>query len=101
MLNKALRLIRIFHDLTQTELATKLGVSKSHLSGIESGDKQPSLGLLARYSEVFDLPLSSIIFFAEHISDDNIAEKARMFVASKVVAMMNFIAERSGRVHAD
>ena len=39
MLSEALRLIRVFHDLKQTELADRLGVSKSYLSEIESGEE--------------------------------------------------------------
>lgn len=101
MLHKALRLMRVFHDMNQTELAQKLEISKSHLSGIESGDKKPSLELLTRYAEVFEVPLSSVMFFAEHLDDDDAKEKARTFVASKVLAMMDFIAERSGRPHAE
>ncbi len=43
MLGEALRLIRVFHDLKQNELARQLGVSQSHLSDIERGEKTPSL----------------------------------------------------------
>lgn len=101
MLNRALRLIRLFHEMTQTDLAGRLGISKSHLSGIEAGDKTPSLDLLNRYSEAFDVPLSSIMFFAEHVNDEDTSQTARTLVASKVVAIMDFIAHRSGRACAD
>ena len=50
MLAQALRLIRVFHDVKQNELAARLGISKSHLSEIESGRKQPRLELIERYS---------------------------------------------------
>ena len=42
MINEALRLIRVFHDLKQFELADRLKVSKSHISEIESGNWLPS-----------------------------------------------------------
>lgn len=48
MLNEALRLIRVYHDLTQTQLCNQIGISNSHLSEIEKGKKQPSLDLLSR-----------------------------------------------------
>lgn len=99
MLNEALRLMRVFYDLTQKDLAEKLGISKSHLSEIESGKKTPTLNMLERYSEVFDIPVSSIMFFSENLNSDINTEKIRAFVSSKILAMMNFIAERSGRVH--
>lgn len=99
MLNKALRLMRVFHDLTQKDLAEKLGISKSHLSEIESGKTTPTLSLLNRYSEVFDVPVSSIMFFSENSDGDVTKEKLRTFVSSKILALMNFIAERSKHNH--
>jgi transcriptional regulator with XRE-family HTH domain len=63
MLGKALKLIRSYYDLSQTELCSRLGISNSHLSEIESGKKQPSIELLRKYSDYFEIPLSSILFF--------------------------------------
>ena len=101
MLSDALRLIRVFHDLTQKELAEKLGISKSYLSEIESGKKTPTLDLLNRYSEFFDIPASSIMFFSESLNKDIKTEKLRTFVSSKILAILNFIAERSGHSYAE
>jgi len=95
MLNKALRLMRIFHDLSQKDLAEKLDISKSYLSEIESGKKQPTLDLLNRYSNIFDIPLSSILFFSENLESDVKTDKLKNFISSKVIAILNFIAERS------
>lgn len=101
MLNEALRLMRVFHDMKQKELAEKLGISKSHLSEIESGKKVPTLALLNRYSEVFGIPVSSIMFFSENLKNGVKIEKAKTFVSSKILALMKFIAERSGHTHAE
>ena len=38
-LNKALRLIRVFNDMSLSELAKEMKVSIGHLSEIESGKK--------------------------------------------------------------
>ena len=65
MLNEALKLIRVFHNLKQGALAEKLDISQSHLSEVEAGTKQPTMELLEKYSAVFDLPVSSILYFAE------------------------------------
>ncbi|MEQ8754667.1 MAG: helix-turn-helix transcriptional regulator [Coleofasciculus sp. G1-WW12-02] len=96
MLNEALRLMRVFHDLSQKELAGKLGISKSYLSEIESGKKTPTLDLLNRYSQFLDIPVSSIMFFSESLNKDIKVEKLRTFVSSKILAILNFIAENSG-----
>ena len=100
-LNKVLRLIRIFHDLKQKELAEKLGISKSLLSEIESGKKTPTLSVLNRYAEVFQVPVSSIIFFSENINSDVDVENLQTFISPKIITLMKFVAEPYGRVHAE
>lgn len=100
MLHKALRLMRVFHDLSQKDLAEKLDISKSYLSEIESGKKQPTLPLLERYSQVFNVPVSSIIFFSENIGENGEKpshKKLREAISSKVLKILEFIAERSGQ----
>lgn len=101
MLNEALRLMRVFHDLSQKELAEKLGISKSHLSEIEAGKKTPTLELLNRYSKVFDIPVSSILFFSENLNNNTRTEKLKTFVSSKIIAILNFINERSGTSYVE
>lgn len=66
MLPYALKLLRASHDFTQKELAQKLRISASHLCEIESGKKTPSLALLEHYGQVFQVPVSSILFLAEN-----------------------------------
>src|SRR5690349_13890407 len=97
MLNQALRMIRVFHDMSQKDLATRLEVAPSYLSEIEAGKKEPTLALLRKYSEQFRIPLSSIMFFSEHMQDGEAASKLRTAVSGKVLALLNFIAARSGR----
>jgi len=97
MLYKALRLMRVFHDLSQKDLAEKLDISKSYLSEIESGKKQPTLTLLERYSQVFDVPMSSILFFSESIGEKEIHKKLRETISSKVLKILELIAESSNQ----
>ena len=101
MLHEALRLLRIFHDLSQKDLAAQLGVTKSYVSEIEAGKKVPTLHLLQRYADIYKLPLSSIMFFAENIGNEGAAEKTRQFVSDKILRLMAFIAERSGKQDDD
>lgn len=100
MLHEALKAMRVFHDMTQQDLAARLGVSKSHVSEIESNKKTPTIPLLERYASVYKVPLSSIMFFSENMGSERPEEKARSLVSTKILALMRFIAERSGR-HAD
>lgn len=95
MLNEALRLIRVFHDLKQGDLATKLDVSKSYLSEIENGIKKPTLDLIERYSREFHIPLSSILFFAEELPNVKGGEKVRMKIAAKVLDFLRLVERNS------
>jgi transcriptional regulator with XRE-family HTH domain len=95
MLSQALRSIRVFHDLNQVEAGKRLGISRSYLSEIESGTKEPTLQLIQRYAESFGLPASSILFFSENLGKPGAHQDARRFVASKILALMRFLEERS------
>jgi transcriptional regulator with XRE-family HTH domain len=101
MLNKALRLMRVFNDLSQKDLAEKLGISKSLISEIESGKKNSTIELLNKYSEFFDIPVSSIIFFSERLDHNTKTEKVRSLVSSKIIAMLEMIAKNSDRYCAE
>ncbi|MBF6648034.1 helix-turn-helix domain-containing protein [Methylobacter sp. BlB1] len=90
MLNQALRLIRTYHDLSQTELCSELGLSNSYLSEIESGKKQPSLEILKKYSEQFDIPLSSILFFSENLEAPKPSDKFRKNIAEKIITILEW-----------
>ena len=101
MLGEALRLIRVFHDMKQYEAADRLGISKSYLSEVEKGRKEPTLDLLKRYEPVFGIPVSSILFFSENIGKPSAKEKARTFVADKVLKILKFVEDRDGVTAAD
>jgi len=95
MLNQALRLIRTYHDMSQTELCKEIGISNSHLSEIESGKKQPTIDLLTRYSEHFKIPLSSILFFSENMEKQQPTTKLRTSVAKKVIHLLEWVENRN------
>ena len=99
MLSEALRLIRVFHDMKQNELATRLGISNSYLSEIEAGKKQPTIELMNRYSEIFRIPSSSILFFAEGLKGPSrsvrAANRAKGVIASKVISFLQLVEDRT------
>ena len=64
-IGRVLRSLRQFAKLNQQQTAHELGISKSYLSEIESGKKDPSLDLLREFSNFFDVPLSLIMFLSE------------------------------------
>ena len=95
MLNRALRLLRTSHQLTQVELARRLGISNSYLSEIESGDKTPPLDLLDKYSDIFKMPTSSILLFSESLVDEGRrGGKLRVGAADKILRLLEWFEER-------
>ena len=91
MLNEALRLIRVYHDLSQKEAAERVKLSKSYLSELEAGNKKVTLEVLEKYSTAFDLPISSLMLFAEQAASNSLAERARVKIAGKVIKMLEWI----------
>ena len=104
MLPEALRLIRVFHDLKQNELAGRLGISKSYLSEIESGKKVPTVEIIEKYASEFQIPASSILFFSEQLADpssgNSAADKARGYIARKVLNFLKVVEARTD-AHAE
>ncbi|MGE3320191.1 MAG: helix-turn-helix domain-containing protein [Candidatus Berkiella sp.] len=95
MIHRALKTIRLFHNRTQADLAKELDISKSYLSEIESGNKSVAFSLLEKYSEIFDIPVSSLVFFSESIDkDDSLPEKFRSMAADKILKIMEWVALR-------
>lgn len=95
MLGDALRLIRNFHEMSQAELAKKLGVSNTYISEIERGNREPSLTVIEKYSDYFNIPASSILFFSESLNDGSPKTRANRFVSKKILKLMEFMAARS------
>lgn len=97
MIGKALKLVRQFHDVSQTKLASDLGISNSYLSEIESGKKEPSLEFLTAYAKHFDMPASSILMFSEHIEDSGRVRDFRKALTSKALRIFEWISVKNGQ----
>lgn len=99
MLHEALRLLRVFHDMKQGELADKLEISRSHISEIENSNKTPSLDVIEKYAAEFRVPVSSIMFFAENVSNPNGRKtrlsKAKGVIATKIISFLQTIEDRT------
>lgn len=100
MINDALRKVRLFHEMKQTDLANQLNISKSYLSEIESGKKKITLDLLNKYSDIFDIPTSSLIFFSEQIKQDDLhafSEKFKNFCMNKILKIMEWNIDKNDK----
>lgn len=93
MIARALKLIRQYHKLNQTELASRLSISTSYLSELESGKKEPSLDILQKYADCFNVPLSSLVVFSETLEGAHSVSKARAFISKKMLKVLEWIAD--------
>ena len=87
--------------MKQAELSLILGISNSYLSEIENNKKSPSLELLKLYSDCFNIPVSSLLFFSESLSekDEKVTISKKFKVKSselilKLLDWSNMIDER-------
>lgn len=94
MLGSALKELRGFHKFTQKEVADSIGISKSYLSEIENNHKTPTLELLDKYSQLFEIPTSSLLFFSENFDTHKKSDKFRVKCADKILKIMEWINER-------
>jgi len=97
MLNEALRLLRVFHDLNLSELSEKLNISASYLSEIENGKKQPTLDLISKYAELFNTTPSSILFFSEDINKDKRKTNFKDILRKKTIRFLQSIEDAAGK----
>ena len=95
MLNEALRLIRVFHDMKQSDLSRELEMSPSFLSEIEKGRKTATFDLVQKYAEYFHIPASSIMLFSEKIDSEEQPknEEERVRTARRILKIMLLIAK--------
>jgi transcriptional regulator with XRE-family HTH domain len=70
-------------DMTQQNLAEKIGVNASYIGPLEKGLKCPSIAVIQKLSEVLEQPIFS--FFLEDTGDESVDSSA-MRVAALLAA---------------
>ncbi len=81
---KTIKLFRTSKGLTQVEVATSLDISPEYLSKLENDAKRPSMVLLAKMSEVLEIPLQLLLFTSLQ-AEDFPKSKRSTFKASKPI----------------
>jgi putative transcriptional regulator len=54
------------HEMTQQQLADKVGVTRQTIVALEKGNYSPSLELAFRIARAFNVPLEEVFFFGEN-----------------------------------
>jgi DNA-binding XRE family transcriptional regulator len=77
--------------MSQVELARKLEINKTRLSAIESGHNKPSLRLIEKYSQIFGIPVSSILLFSESVENKTKASDIVFKCGEKVIKILEWV----------
>lgn len=64
-LETQLKVLRAQHNITQEELAAKVGVVRQTIAYLERGEYMPSLGLAWKIAKVFKLPIEKVFNIKE------------------------------------
>lgn len=64
-LGQALRFLRGMKDLTQEELASKVGVNPSYISLLENNQKNPSFAMVQNICKALGISIMLVAFFLD------------------------------------
>lgn len=70
MKNK-LKVYRAMHDLTQEELAEKIGITRQTIIAIESDKYLPSLSLAFKLSKLFEVKIEDIFIYTKEDTNED------------------------------
>ncbi len=62
MLKNRIKVFRAMHDLTQEDLARRVGVSRQTINSIEKGKYVPSVLIALKIARVFNVNLEEIFY---------------------------------------
>lgn len=97
MIGDVLKQTRAIFGYKANEMSTTLGISPSYLSEIENNKKQPSLNLLKRYAEIFDIKLSSLILLSEKVEElEKNNHKSNLLIRKMMIHLINSMSEKAG-----
>jgi len=70
MAKNKLKVLRATHQMTQEELASRLGVSRQTVIAIENNKYNPSLELAFKMSRLFQLTIEEIFTYEEDENEE-------------------------------
>jgi transcriptional regulator with XRE-family HTH domain len=89
MIGEKIKTLRKEHNLTQVELAKKLGVDQPLLHRWENGGRNPSLKTIKKISKIFTVSIDTLVFDEKDIkhlteNDKPLLEKLKNFEKLKI-----------------
>lgn len=89
MIGDILKRTRAIYGYKANEMSVALGISTSYLSEIENNKKQPSLEILQKYADIYDMKLSSLILLSENFNEMVRENKSESFVRKMMIYLIN------------
>jgi putative transcriptional regulator len=84
--------LRRRRGLTQNELAKKMGISQSTVTYVESGKGNPTIDMLLKFANHFEIPLHQMFWNSragvERLSGDEVAESRRIRIELRTLQPM-------------
>ncbi|TYP55481.1 helix-turn-helix transcriptional regulator [Thermosediminibacter litoriperuensis] len=65
MIKNKIKVFRAMHDMTQEELAKKLGITRQTVIALEKGKYYPSLELAFKIARVFGVGIEDVFIYEE------------------------------------
>lgn len=93
-IGSAIKQLRVNAQLTQEQLAERIGFSFGHVSKIECKERSPSMRVLGDIARVLDMPVSTIIELAEQLSSAQclaVSERAPSYILTHQRVMAPFM----------
>lgn len=70
---KVLKLLRTAYDYSVSEVSQKTGLSASYIYEMERGNKTPTLAVVEKYADVFNVKTSTILFFSDEADEKKLS----------------------------
>jgi DNA-binding XRE family transcriptional regulator len=96
MIGDVLKRIRSIYGYKANEMSASLGISPSYLSELENNKKQPSLDLLQKYADMYDIKLSSLILLSEEFDEAKKIDKGNTFIRNMMLHLISSMSKKAG-----
>lgn len=96
MNGQALKLIRVLNNTKSKDLAKELDISPSYLSQIENNKRNPTLKIIEKYAEVFEMRTSTLVFLLEEYEKQSFSGKIKGNTQDLVLNLMQALKKFGG-----
>jgi transcriptional regulator with XRE-family HTH domain len=66
----SIRRLRTASGITQEELADRSGIDRSYIGGVERGDRNPTLMVIAKIAAGLGVPISTLFLYGQHTESE-------------------------------